>query len=122
MMIRYREPALTAVTLLAPAVGLALLFFADLPAGAQAGWNGLAVAVAGLVTSAIAVREKLAPTILGFSQAVLGLLTVYGFGFSAEQTTGLMGFLALALGVYLRGQITAPVTVDGEVLYSRPAE
>ncbi len=108
MLLRYREPALTATTLLAPFVGLVLLFFADLSPEVQAGWNGAAVAAAGLITSLIAVREKLAPTILGFAQAVLGLLSVYGFGFDAAQTTGLMGFLALVLGIYVRGQITAP--------------
>jgi len=107
-MLRYREPALTATALLAPAVGTLLLFIADLSPEAQAGWNGLAVAVAGLITSAIAIRERLAPTILGLAQAVISLLTVYGFGLSAEQSTGVMAFLALVVGAYVRGQITAP--------------
>lgn len=107
-MLRYREPALTATTLLAPAVGLALLFLTDLPAGAQAGWNALAVAVAGLITAAIAVREKLAPAILGFAQGVLALMTVYGFGMSAEQSTGVMAFLSLVVGIYVRSVVTAP--------------
>ena len=120
-MLRFREPALTATTLVAPAVGLLLLFVADLSAEAQATWNGLAVAVAGLITSVIAVREKLAPTILGFAQAILGLLTVYSFGLDAAQTTGVMAFLALIVGTYVRSIATAPVTIEGEVLYSRPA-
>lgn len=107
-MLRYREPALTATTLLAPAVGLILLFLQDLSPAAQAGWNGAALALAGLVTSFIVEREKLAPTILGFAQAILGLLTVYGFGFTAEQTTGVMGFLALIVGAYVRAQVVAP--------------
>ena len=107
-MLRYREPALTATTLLAPAVGLILLFVADLSPGEQAAWNGLAVAAAGLLTSLIVEREKLAPSILGLAQAVLGLLTVVGFGLSAEQTTGVMGFLALLVGAYIRTQVVAP--------------
>lgn len=119
-MIRYREPALTAVTLLAPAVGLFLLLFANFDAETQAAWNAAAVAVAGLITAGIAAREKLAPTILGFTQAVLALLTVYGFGLTGEQATGVTAFVALLVGTYLRERIVAPVTVDGHVVTPAP--
>lgn len=115
-MLKYREPALTATTLLAPAVGLFLLLIADLDPATQAAWNAAAVAVAGLITAGLAAREKLAPAILGFTQAVLALLTVYGFGLSAEAATGVTGFVALIVGTYLRERITANVTVDGQVV------
>jgi hypothetical protein len=120
-MIRYREPALTAVTLLAPAVGLFLLLFATFDAETQAAWNAAAVAVAGFITAAIAAREKLAPAILGLTQAVLALLTVYGFGLTAEQATGVTAFVALVVGTYLRERIVAPVTVDGAVVAPTPS-
>lgn len=116
-----REPALTATSLLAPLVGTLLLFLTNMTAESQAAWNAAAVAVAGLITAAIAVRDRLAPAILGLAQAVISLLTVYGLGLTAEQSTGVMGLLALVVGAYLRTQISAPVTVDGEVLYSRHA-
>ena len=116
-----REPALLATSLLAPAVGTLLLFLTDMTAESQAAWNAVAVAVAGLITAAIAVRDRLAPAILGLAQAVIQILAVYGWGLTAEQTTGVMGLLALVVGAYLRTQISAPVTVDGEVLYSRHA-
>lgn len=116
MLVRYREPALTATTLLAPAVGLLLLFITDLSPAAQAGWNGVAVSVAGLITAALVARDRLAPAILGFAQAVVGLLTVYGWGMNAEQTTAFMGFLALVVGAYVRTQSTATLTVDGQVV------
>lgn len=108
IMLRFREPALTATSLLAPAVGLLLLFFADLPAGAQVGWIAVATAVAGLATSIIAVRDKMAPSILGLAQSVISILTVYGLGMTAEQATGTMAFLSLLVGAYVRTQITAP--------------
>lgn len=114
-----REPALLATSLLAPAVGTLLLFLTDLPAGAQAGWNAAAVAIAGLITAVVAQRDRLAPAILGFAQAILALLTVYGLGMTAEQATGVMAFLALVVGAFVRTQVAAPVTVDGEVLHSR---
>ena len=111
-MFRYREPALTATSLLAPLVGTLLLFFVNLTAGEQAAWNAVAVAAAGLITAAIAVREKLAPAILGLAQAVISVLTVYGFGLSAAQSTGVMAFLSLAVGAYIRTQIVAPAPVQ----------
>lgn len=112
-MIRYREPALTATSLLTPLVGLILLFTADLSAEQQAAWNATAVAVAGLITAAIAVHDRLAPAVMGLAQAVLALLTVYGFGLSAEQSTAVTGFLALAVGAYIRTQVTAPEAAPG---------
>lgn len=109
-----RESVLTATTLLVPAVGLLLLFVADLTPAAQAGWNGAAAAVAGLITAALVAREKLAPAILGFAQAVLQMLVVFGFGLSAEQTTGVLGFVALLVGTYLRTQVYAKVDANGQ--------
>lgn len=103
------EPALAAISLLAPAVGTLLLFFADLDPASQAAWNGAALAVAGLITALVVDREKLAPAILGFAGALLSLLTVFGFGMSAEQSTGVMAFLSLAVGAYVRTQVVAPV-------------
>lgn len=107
-MLRYREPALTATSLLAPLAGMLLLFATDMSPEAQAAWNAVAVTVAGLITAVIATREKLAPAILGLAQAVISLLTVYGFGMSAEQSTGVMAFLALLVGAYVRTQVSAP--------------
>lgn len=107
-MLRYREPALTATALLAPAVGLLLLFLADLSPESQAAWNGATLALAGLITAVIALRDRLAPAILGFAQAVLSLLTVHGWHLTAEQSTAVMSFLALAVGAYVRTQISAP--------------
>lgn len=103
----YREPAITATSLLAPLVGMIVLLVAGLSAEQQAVWNAVAVAVAGLITAAIVIRERLAPAIMGLAQAVLALLAVYGFGLSAEQSTGVMAFVAVAVGAYVRTQVSA---------------
>lgn len=108
-----REPVLTLTPLIAPAAGLVLLFIADLPAETQAAWNGAATAAAGLITAALVARDRLAPAIMGFVQTVLQLLAVFGFGLSAEQTTGLMGFVALVVGMWLRTQVFAKVDANG---------
>ncbi len=119
-MLKYRESALTATSLLVPLVGLILLWAADMDAATQAGWNAVAVAAAGLISAALVVQDKLVPAILGFAQAVLQLLAVYGLGFTAEQTTGLLGFLALVLGAYVRTQVRANVDATGQVVHAQP--
>lgn len=113
MLARFREPALTASTLLAPLVGVILLFTTNLTPEVQALWNGLATAVAGLITAGLVAREKLVPAILGFAQTVMQFLGVYGFHLTTDQITGVMGFLSLALGLYMRTQVWAGVATDG---------
>lgn len=115
-----RESVLTLTTLLAPLVGVILLFAADLDPTTQAVWNGAAVAAAGLITAALVARDRLAPAILGFAQAVMQLLAVFGFGLSAAQTTGVMGFLALLVGAYLRTQVWAKVDASGQLREPAP--
>ncbi len=108
-MIRYREPALTAISLMPPAVGALLLFLADLTVDQQNAINAVAVAVAGLVTAALVASDRLAPAILGFAAAILTLLAAYGFALSEAQSTAVMGFLSLLVGAYVRTQVTASV-------------
>ena len=108
-----REPALIVVSLLPPLVSTLLLFTADLSAEAQAAWNALALALSGLVTAALVARDRLAPAVLGFAQAVLAMLTVWGLALTAAQSTGVMGFVTVAVGMYVRTQVTARVGADG---------
>jgi len=111
-----REPALLFGILLPPGVGLALLFFTSISAPATAAWNGLATTVAGLITAAIVTREKLPAAILGLVQAGLQLLAVYGLGVTAAQADGLLAFVALVVGLWLRQQVTPRMSADGRVL------
>lgn len=102
-----REAALIPTSLLAPFVATLLLFFAGLSPEAQAAWNAVAVAVAGLITAVLVVRDKLAPAILGLAQAVMSILTVYGWGMTAAQSTATLAFLSLVVGAYVRTQVKA---------------
>lgn len=110
----YREPALLAASLLAPAVQTALLVWAGLSDEGQAVWNAVAVAVAGLVVAGLAARDKLAPAILGLAVAVLALASYYGWHLDAAQSTAIISLVTLILGAFLRTQISAPVDVVGE--------
>lgn len=105
-MLNYREPAITATSLLVPTVSMAVLLATDLPAEAQAAWNALAVAIAGLVTAVVVVSDRLVPAVTGVAQAVLALLAVHGLGLTAEQATGLTAFVAAVAGAWVRTQVT----------------
>lgn len=110
-----REPVLMVATLLAPLVATILLFVTDMSGEAQAGWNALALAVGGIVTAAVVARDRLAPAIMGFVQALATLLPAYGWDLTAEQVTSVTGFVALVVGMWLRTQVTAKVADDGSV-------
>lgn len=109
----WREPALILTFLLAPAVQTGLLVFADLDAGTQATWNGLAAAVAGLITAAMVARDRLVPAILGLGQALIAGATVWGWDLSTEESTAVSAFLALAVGAFTRTQVRARITDEG---------
>jgi hypothetical protein len=103
-----REPVLTAVGLLAPAVQLLVAFFVHDPA-VQTATNAVAAAVAGVVSGALLRSEKLAPMILGAAQAVLALFLSLGWALSAEQQGAIMAFIGVAVAAYVRTQVFASV-------------
>jgi hypothetical protein len=103
-----REPVLTAVGLLAPAVQLLVAFFVHDPA-VQTATNVVAAALAGLVSAALLKSERLAPAILGFAQAVLALFISIGWALSAEQQGAVMAFVGVAVAAYVRTQVFAKV-------------
>lgn len=117
---RWREPALALMSVLAPAVQTALLLWAHLTDEQQAAANAAAVAFAGLGVAAIAARDRLAPTLLGFGQAVIALATVFGWHLDAVQSTAVSSLLALVVGVVVRAQVTAPVDALGQPVPRTP--
>lgn len=99
------EPAVLLTSLIAPAAQAIILAFTSLSPERQAGWNAVAVAVAGAATALAVSRDRLLPALLGAAQAVLALLAVYGWGLSAEQATGVSATLAVLIGQYVRTQV-----------------
>jgi hypothetical protein len=106
-----REPVLTAVGLLAPAVQLLVAFFVHDPA-VQTTTNAVAAAAAGVVSGFLLRSEKLAPMILGLAQAVLALFLSIGWALSAEQQGAIMAFVGVAVAAYVRTQVFASVPAE----------
>lgn len=106
-----REPVLTAVALLAPAVQLLVAFFVH-DAGVQTTTNVVAAALAGVVSAVLLKSEKLTAAILGFAQAFLAWGITLGWDISAERQAAVMAFVGVAVAAYIRTQVVAKVPAD----------
>lgn len=121
MLVFGREPAQW-LGLLSAAVALFSSLIFPLDPGQQGALIAVATATFG-VAGAIAVSaEKAAPLVAGLVQSVLALALAFGLALSPEVQGSIMAFVAAGVGFYLRTQVVAKVTVDGEVLYNRPAD
>ncbi|MEU7905327.1 hypothetical protein [Actinoplanes sp. NPDC049118] len=105
-----REVALW-LALIAAAVKLLSAFWLHLTDDQQTLVNAAAAAAAGLVV-AFLVRDGIQAAILGFAQAGLALGVGFGLDMPAEQQAVLLSFIAVAVGMFERTQVTAPVPAD----------
>lgn len=113
-----REPALI-LGLIAAAIQLFSAMILPLSDGQQGVLNAVAVAVIGFITAAAVSAEKAAPAVLGLVQAVLACGLAFGWQLDAGMQGAIMAFATALVSAYVRTQVTAPVTIDGEVLSSR---
>lgn len=104
-----REPVLW-LALVAGLVQLLSSFWLDLSGEQQGVLNALAVAVIGAVTAFAVAREKVAPALLGLVQAALAVGLAFGWDLSAQDQSTVMAFSAAVIGMFLRTQVTAPVS------------
>lgn len=88
--------------------------------GQTAAINAIAAAVLGLLTAVIVARDRLIPAILGIGQAGFTLALVFGANLSQRQVATTMAVAAVALALFARTQVTAPVAADGSRV-PRPA-
>lgn len=116
-----REPAQW-IGLLSAAVALFSSLIFPLDVGQQGALIAVATAVFGVATAFAVSAEKAAPLVAGLVQSVIALALAFGLQLDPTTQGSIMAFVAAGVAWYLRTQVTAPVTVDGEVLYSRPAE
>ncbi len=107
-----REPALWAA-LASAGIKLVAAFWIDLTADQQAALNAITAAVLGLIV-AFMVRDGIQAAVLGFAQAALALAVGFGLHMDATDQATLMSFVAVAVGMFVRTQVTAPVPVQDE--------
>lgn len=106
-----REPALV-LAFIAALVQLASAFWFDLSGDQQGYLNGAVAALVGLATAWSVARDRLAPAVLGAAQALLALAVAFGLSWSAEQQSVIMAFVATAVAMFVRTQVTAPVAPE----------
>lgn len=114
-----REPALTAIALVAPAAQLTVAFVVHDPQ-IQMLANGAAALLAGVLTAAVLRSERLVPAVLGLAQAVIAIGVQLGWNLTAERQAAVMAFVGVVVAAYVRTQVFAPVPSD--VPRETPAE
>lgn len=102
-----REPAVL-LALVAAAIKMIAAFWIDLTIDQQAIINALVAAIVGCVV-AITVKDGIVAALLGTAQAILALAIGFGLDVSAENQAVIMSFVGLALGMFERTQVVAPV-------------
>jgi hypothetical protein len=115
-----REPAQW-IGLLSAAVALFSSRIFPLTVGQQGALIAVATAAFGVAGALAVSAEKAAPLVAGLVQSVIALALAFGLHLDPTTQGSIMAFVAAGVGWYLRTQVTAPVTVDGEVLHSRAA-
>lgn len=116
-----REPAVwtsLAATLL---VFVNLYVLPDLNLPIQQAINAFLVALAGLYTAWKIRDEKLLAILSTVFTTGVALFVAFGVDLSQEQQMAAIGLATVISHVFVRQQASAPVTVDGQVLYNRPA-
>jgi threonine/homoserine efflux transporter RhtA len=108
-----RDPALwTGFAAAAIQFFSALIF--PLTSGQQAGLNAVVVAVAGLVTAIWVRRDGQAAALVGFAQAVIAGGLHFGLDLSPEQQAAIMAIVTTGVAMFVRTQVTAPVSAVGD--------
>lgn len=107
-----REPALF-LALLTAAVQVVSAFVIEVSADQMTWINAAAAAVVGLVIAVVA-HDSLSAPILGAAQALLSLAVGFGLDLTVDQQAVLMGFVAVAVSMFVRQQVTAPVPAPVE--------
>lgn len=80
----------------------------------QGAVNAVIAVVIGILGAWMVSGEKVLPLIAGFTQAVLACALAFGAHITADQTATVMAFVAAVVGMWLRGQVVAPVGPEGE--------
>lgn len=102
-----REPAAW-LALVAVAVKLIAAFGVDLSTDQQAILNAIAAALVGLIV-AVLVHDGLAAALYGVAQAALALAVGFGLGWSADRQAIVLSAVQIAIAMFVRTQVTAPV-------------
>jgi hypothetical protein len=96
------------LALIAGGVKLASTFWLHLTTTQQTLINAATAAAAGLLV-AVLVHDGIQAAVLGLAQAALALALGFGLDLPAEHQAVLLSFLAVAVAMFERTQLTAPI-------------
>lgn len=116
-----REPAMIAELIAALLVIINLFFLPDFNVELQGAINAVILAASSIYIAVRVKSDNLLPLVVGAFKTVVALLVTFGVDLTQEQQAAALTFAAILAGAFVRSNVQAPVTVDGQVLYNRPA-
>lgn len=106
-----REPAVFFGSV--AAVLLAVIRFVPFTPEVSGALNALVLAGAGLATAWLVDREKALPALLGLTTAVFAVFLAYGSPVPESTQTGILELITIGVTLFIRQNVTAPVTGSG---------
>lgn len=111
-----REPAMLAEVAASALVVLNLLLLPGLDPVLQTLINAVLTAGASLYIAVKVRSDSLLPLLVGLFKAGLALVVGLGVPLDNASQAALLAFVGLVAGMFVRSQVSAPVTVDGQVV------
>lgn len=108
-----REPAMIAEVIASALVVLNLLMLPGLDPVLQSLINAVVAAAASLYIAVKVRSDSLLPVLVGLFKAGLALVVGLGVPLDNAAQAALLAFVGLVAGMFVRGQVSAPVAVDG---------
>jgi hypothetical protein len=107
-----RDPAFYTV-LATTIIRLVAAFWIDLSADQQTWLNAAVAAIGGLVIAVWVKRDGQIAALTGAASALLAVAVGFGANIDAEGQAAIMSFVGVAAAMFIRTQVTAPVSAAG---------
>lgn len=107
-----REPAVLAELVASLLVLLNLFLLPGLNDTLQAAINAVVLAAASVYVAVKVRSDNLLPLLVGGFKAVIALIVTAGIDLTVPQQAAALTFVSLALGLFVRSQVTAPVPAN----------
>lgn len=108
-----REPAVLAELIASLLVVLNLFLLPSLDDTLQAGINAVVLAAASIYTAIRVKSDNLLPLLVGFFKVSIALIVMLGVTMTVPQQAGLLAFISLLAGIFVRSGVDAPVDQAG---------
>lgn len=112
-----RDPSVT-WSVVAAALAALMAFHVPLTEVMIASIMAVLYAGSDMITAFVVKSDKQLPLVIGFAEAVMTLILVFGVEMSVGQVSAIMGLVTVVAGAFIRTQVDAPVAkvIEGQAI------